>query len=64
MLRISKEKVNVIMARKMWDISELANNYGASRARIGQIFNSNNVTPVCAGRMAKALGVDVTDIIE
>ena len=38
--------------------------YGCSRARINVILNSREVTPMCAGRLAKALNVKVEQIIE
>ena len=45
-------------------VTELAEAYGVSRARMNVILNSQVVTPVCAGRVAKALDVDVTEIID
>nr|WP_244090878.1 MULTISPECIES: XRE family transcriptional regulator [Anaerostipes] len=45
-------------------ITALANAYGCSRARINVILNSREVTPMCAGRLAKALNVKVEQIIE
>ena len=45
-------------------ISELAKAYGVSRARMSGILSQREVTAVCAGRLAKALKVDVTEIIE
>ena len=45
-------------------VSDLAEAYGVSRARINMILNQREVTVVCAGRLAHALGVDVTEIIE
>nr|DAL01779.1 MAG TPA: addiction module antidote protein [Caudoviricetes sp.] len=44
-------------------VTQLAEAYGVSRARINIILNQREVTPVCAGRIAKALGVDVTEIL-
>ena len=45
-------------------VTALAEAYGVSRARMNMILNQREVTPLCAGRLAKALGVDVTEIIE
>ena len=45
-------------------ITDLAKRYGASRSRIHIIMNQREVTPLCAGRIANALGVDVTEILE
>ena len=63
-MKLSRDKINVAMARKKMTIVELAGVYGASRARMNVILNQRFVTPMTAGRMAEALGVDVTEIIE
>ena len=47
-MKISREKINIELARKEMNV----------------ILNSQVVTPVCAGRVASALGVDVTEIME
>lgn len=63
-MKLNRDKVNVVMARKKMTVVKLAEVYGVSRARMNVILNSQVVTPVCAGRIADALGVDVTEIIE
>ena len=63
-MEISKRKINIILARKQMTTIELAKNYGVSRARILAILKSEELTPVCVGRLAKALDVDVTEILE
>lgn len=63
-MRLSREKVNIAMARKKMTVIQLADSYGVSRARMNVILNSQVITPICAGRVADALGVDVTEIIE
>ena len=63
-MRMSRKKVNIALARKQMTVTELAKVYGVSRARMNVILNSQVVTPVCAGRVAKALNVDVTEIID
>lgn len=63
-MRMSRKKVNIALARKQMTVTELAEAYGVSRARRNVILNSQVVTPVCAGRVAKALDVDVTEIID
>ena len=45
-------------------VSKLAEAYGVSRARMNTILNQRELTPVCVGRLASTLGVDVTEIIE
>ena len=63
-MKLNRDKVDIAMARKMMTVRELAKSYGVSRARMNVILNSQVLTPVCAGRVADALGVDVTEIID
>ncbi len=63
-MRLNRSKVDVAMARKKMTVVHLAETYGVSRARMNVILNSQVVTPVCAGRVADALGVDVAEIID
>ncbi len=63
-MKLNRDKVNIAMARKMMTVTDLAKAYGVSRARMNVILNSQVLTPVCAGRVADALGVDVTEIID
>ena len=63
-MRLSKEKIDLAMAREKLTVSSLANRYGVSRSRMNFILNSREVTRVCAGRMAESLKVDVAEILE
>ena len=63
-MKLNRDKVNIAMARKKMNVTDLAKAYGVSRARMNVILNSQVLTPVCAGRVAEALGVDVTEIID
>lgn len=63
-MRLSREKIDLCRANKCYSISALAEVYGVSRARMNAILNQREVTPMVAGRMAAALGVDVTEILE
>ncbi len=63
-MRLSREKVDICMARKKMTVVQLAEEYGVSRARMNVILNSQVITPICAGRVADALDVDVIEIIE
>lgn len=62
-MTVSKEKVDIILAKKQTTISALCENEGISRARFYAILNSKNVTPKSVGRIAGALGVSVEEII-
>ena len=63
-MKLSREKIDICRARKCFTIADLANAYGVSRARLNVLLNQREVTVNVAGRMAKALGVDVTDILQ
>ena len=63
-MRLSREKINLAMARTNFTVTKLALAYGVSSQRMQVILNSKRVTPATAGKLAKALGVDVTEIIE
>lgn len=62
-MNLSREKINLQMARKCWRVQDLADAYGVSRNRINVLLNQRDVSVVTAGRLAKALEVDVTDIL-
>jgi len=62
-IELDRKKIDICRARKKMSVADLAAAYGVSRSRMHVILNSRTVTPVCAGRLAEALGVDVTEII-
>ncbi|MBD5484068.1 MAG: helix-turn-helix transcriptional regulator [Lachnospiraceae bacterium] len=63
-MKLDREKINVAMARKSYNITKLAKAYGASPQRMRTILNSRKVSTVTVGKLAEALGCDVTEIIE
>lgn len=63
-MELSRKKINLILARKQMTVTQLGEAYGVSRARINAILNQRKITFMCAGRLAAALGVDVTEILE
>lgn len=63
-MKLSREKIDLCRAKKCYTVTDLAEVYGVSRARMNAILNQREVTPIVAGRMAAALGVDVTEILE
>lgn len=62
-MTIDTKKFDIALARNIMTKSELAEGAGISRQRLQSILNSKNVSPVSVGRIAAALGVDVTEII-
>lgn len=63
-MKPDRNKINIEMAKKKWNVSLLATAYGVSRARMNIILNSQQLTPTCIGRLAEALSVPVESIIE
>lgn len=63
-MRLSKEKIEICRARKCYTIADLAKAYGVTRTRMNNILNQRESTTIVAGRLAKALEVDIEDIIE
>lgn len=63
-MRLDKTKINLLMAVKELSVTEIARRCGKTKQRVSCIFNSINVAPKTAGMIAKALEVDVTEIIK
>ena len=63
-MKLVKNKIEIALARKCMNVSELSERYGVTRSRMSALINQKNVSYVCAGKLAKALDVDVTEIIE
>lgn len=63
-MTISDSKIALVMARQALTKAALAEKAGMSRNRLNVVLNSKKVTPVSVGRIAQALGVDVSEILE
>lgn len=63
-MTVDREKVNLILAKKKLTVTELCGAAGYSRNRFYTVMNSKKVSPKTVGKIAEALGVDVTEIIE
>lgn len=63
-MKMDRKKIDICRARKKMTVADLAEAYGVSRARMNVILNQREATPVSAGRLADALGVDVLEIME
>ena len=63
-MMLNYDKVRLATARNSFSVPDLAKVYGISRQRMQVIINSRNVSTKTAGRLAKALAVDVTEIID
>lgn len=63
-MKLDKTLLAVAMARKGINFRDLAILSGVSRATLSYINNGKSCKAEVAGKIAAALGVDVTDIIE
>lgn len=63
-MTLSDSKIAIALARQKLSKTQLAEKAGMSRNRLNVLLNSKKITPVSAGRIAEALEVDVTEIIE
>lgn len=61
---INDEKFEIALANSGLTITEAATRAGLTRQRFYAILNQKRVTPRAAGKVARALGVNVTEIIE
>lgn len=62
-MRLNKQKINIIRARKGLTLQEM---YRAARVGPNTVIKGydTDIDPVTVGRIAKALDVDVTEIID
>lgn len=63
-MKISKSKLTLALARKCWNQRDLRDNAVVSAQTAVSINKGKDVMPATVGKIARALGVDVTDIIE
>lgn len=63
-MKFSKEKLFFAMARKQMTGAELAKLAEVRPLTVSRMRNEKEVTPKTAGKIAQALGVDVTDIMK
>lgn len=63
-MKVSKSKLDIALARKHWNQRDLRNNAIVSAQTILNLNKGKAVLPATVGKIATALGVDVTEIIE
>lgn len=63
-MTIDNIKIEIALANSGLIIGQAAERAGLSRQRYVMILNQKNVTPASVGKIARSLGVDVTEIIE
>lgn len=63
-MTINNTKFEIALAESGLSMGELAERAGLSRQRIHTILNSKKATSQAVGKVARGLGVKVTEIIE
>ena len=63
-MQVNREKIEIAMAANKFNIAALADAYGVSHQRMRIILNSRTLSTATVGKLAEALKVPVTDIID
>lgn len=64
MLKVNSEKFLLALAKAQMTTTELKDKSGVGRNTISKIMNNETaVRPIIIGKLAKALNVDITEII-
>lgn len=63
-MKLDKKKVKLAWARTEKTAAQLAKECGYTQKGMVSMLNKTSVSPVTAGRLARVLGVDVTEILE
>lgn len=63
-MKVDKHKIELAMARACMNADDLQKAAEMPRPTLNNVITGKNVRPATLGRVAKALGVDVTEIIE
>lgn len=63
-MKISKEKIELVMATKGLSAVEVSKRAGMSRQNFSTVKLRGSCTPTTASKIAKGLGVEVPEIIE
>lgn len=63
-MNICKDKLELAMAKRCMNPYELCKTAGFQYASYRRVANGGNCKPATLGKIAKALNVDVTEILE
>lgn len=63
-MKVSKSKLTIALARKCWNQRDLRDNAVVSAQTTVNINKGKDIMPATVGKIARALDVDVTEIIE
>lgn len=63
-MKINRTKIELIQAEQGMSSKELAEKAGMCRQNVSLVKTRGTCTPVTAAKLARALGVDVSELIE
>lgn len=63
-MKIDEKKLELELARKCMNTTELSRAAGIHRRTVWRIMQGESASTVVVGKIAQALGVDILDIIE
>lgn len=63
-MKLDRDKFQLAMARACFEVKDLVEASGLPRPSINNAIRGKSLRPATLGRIAKALGVDVTEIIK
>lgn len=63
-MKLDRDKFQLAMARACFEVKDLVEASGLPRPSINNAIQGKSLRPATLGRIAKALGVDVTEIIK
>ena len=63
-MKANSNAIKIAMARACMDTADLAKAAEMPRPTVNKVITGRSVRPGTLGRIARALGVDVTDIVE
>ena len=62
-MRIDKNNLAIALARRCMNLRALREGYGLSPQTLARVNAGKDVLPGTAGKIARALGVDVTELL-
>ena len=63
-MKIDKNKLAIALARECWNQRTLRDNCQVSSQTLRNVNAGKEVLPETAGKIARALGVDITELLE
>lgn len=63
-MKVDAARLKIELARKCWNMKMLAEYSGTSTQTLRNIYAGLSVMPETAGKLARALGVDVTELLK